>query len=200
MLYGDGGGLYLEVSRAGSKSWIVPVTVHRRRRDIDPFPQNTDPDDSEPSSACPILHAHSILAASQSGRGNSPSKWNFVSSNGNIVTDRQCGQIARKAKAEETTSIAAYLYGFHSILRYRHDVNQRCINYWARRFISFRHPGRYPQSQSETMGGRQSMVWRPQPIREALMKPGGSQKHKGPRRTRLSPCFYGGAKVYQEPI
>jgi len=32
--YGDGDGLYLEVSRTGSKSWILRVTVHGRRRDI----------------------------------------------------------------------------------------------------------------------------------------------------------------------
>jgi integrase len=32
--YGDGGGLYLEVSRTGSKSWILRVTVKGRRRDI----------------------------------------------------------------------------------------------------------------------------------------------------------------------
>jgi hypothetical protein len=49
------------------------------------------------------------------------------------------------------------------------------------------------------MGGRQSMVWRPQPIREARVKPGGSQKHQGPRRTRLSPCFYGGAEGGRTP-
>ena len=32
--YGDGDGLYLEVSRTGSKSWILRVTVQGRRRDI----------------------------------------------------------------------------------------------------------------------------------------------------------------------
>ncbi len=32
--YGDGDGLYLEVGRTGSKSWILRVTVHGRRRDI----------------------------------------------------------------------------------------------------------------------------------------------------------------------
>ena len=32
--YGDGDGLYLEVSRTGGKSWILRVTVHGRRRDI----------------------------------------------------------------------------------------------------------------------------------------------------------------------
>ncbi len=32
--YGDGEGLYLEVSRTGSKSWILRVTVQGRRRDI----------------------------------------------------------------------------------------------------------------------------------------------------------------------
>ncbi len=32
--YGDGDGLYLEVSRTGSKSWILRVTVHGRRREM----------------------------------------------------------------------------------------------------------------------------------------------------------------------
>lgn len=32
--YGDGDGLYLEVGRTGSKSWILRVTVLGRRRDI----------------------------------------------------------------------------------------------------------------------------------------------------------------------
>lgn len=32
--YGDGDGLYLEVSGAGAKSWILRVTVQGRRRDI----------------------------------------------------------------------------------------------------------------------------------------------------------------------
>lgn len=32
--YGDGDGLYLEVSRTGSKSWILRVSVQGRRRDI----------------------------------------------------------------------------------------------------------------------------------------------------------------------
>ncbi len=32
--YGDGDGLYLEVSRTGSKSWILRVAVQGRRRDI----------------------------------------------------------------------------------------------------------------------------------------------------------------------
>lgn len=32
--HGDGDGLYLEISRTGSKSWILRVTVNGRRRDI----------------------------------------------------------------------------------------------------------------------------------------------------------------------
>ena len=32
--YGDGEGLYLEVSRTGSKSWILRTTVQGRRQDI----------------------------------------------------------------------------------------------------------------------------------------------------------------------
>jgi hypothetical protein len=32
--YGDGDGLYLEVGRTGSKSWILRTTVQGRRRDI----------------------------------------------------------------------------------------------------------------------------------------------------------------------
>ena len=32
--YGDGGGLYLEVGRTGSKSWILRTTVQGRRRDL----------------------------------------------------------------------------------------------------------------------------------------------------------------------
>lgn len=92
----------------GGESCIDTIrgTGYRLR---DPLVQGADPDDSEPQSSSPNSHAHSILAASQSGRGNPPSKKVFVTSNGNINTDRQCGQIARKAKAEETTSIAAYL-------------------------------------------------------------------------------------------
>ena len=32
--HGDGGGLYLKVSRAGARSWIQRVTVAGRRRDL----------------------------------------------------------------------------------------------------------------------------------------------------------------------
>ena len=32
--YGDGGGLYLNVSNSGSKSWVQRITIDGRRRDI----------------------------------------------------------------------------------------------------------------------------------------------------------------------
>ena len=32
--YGDGGGLYLVVSKGGSKKWVQRIVVHERRRDI----------------------------------------------------------------------------------------------------------------------------------------------------------------------
>ena len=75
----------------------------------DPLVQESDSERPASQFSSPNSHAHSILAASQSGRGNSPSKKIFVMSNGKINIDLQCGQIARKAKAEETTSIAAHL-------------------------------------------------------------------------------------------
>ena len=39
-LYGDGGGLYLNVRTSGSRSWIQRITIDRRRRDIGlgPYP------------------------------------------------------------------------------------------------------------------------------------------------------------------
>jgi hypothetical protein len=33
-LYGDGNGLYLQVSRVGSKSWLLRFRLHGRRRDM----------------------------------------------------------------------------------------------------------------------------------------------------------------------
>ena len=32
--HGDGDGLYLNVSPAGSKSWVQRIVIHGRRRDI----------------------------------------------------------------------------------------------------------------------------------------------------------------------
>ena len=32
--YGDGGGLYLVVSKGGSKKWVQRIVLHERRRDI----------------------------------------------------------------------------------------------------------------------------------------------------------------------
>ena len=33
-LYGDGGGLYLQVAKSGTKSWIYRFSLHRRAREM----------------------------------------------------------------------------------------------------------------------------------------------------------------------